>query len=90
MDYNNKSYIILATSELDKINFYEVLETSADTVKRSIDGSKTFVKYFDTMPPSVASLTTKEGPYTNEQMLTILQTSEWLKLPEWYTPGKSI
>jgi hypothetical protein len=42
------------------------------------------------MPSSVLSLTTKEGPYTHEQILTILPTSEWLKLPEWYTPGKSI
>jgi hypothetical protein len=87
---DSKQYIIFATSELDKINFYEVLETSTDTIRRSVNGSKTFVKYFGTMPPSVASLTTKEGPYTNAEILTILDTLEWSQLPEWYTPGKSI
>lgn len=84
---DSKQYIIFATSELYKVNFNEVLET---LVRTSVDGSKTFVKYFGTMPPSVASLTTKEGPYTNAEILTILETSEWSQLPEWYTPGKSI
>ena len=81
MDY--KQYIIFNTSELDKINFYEVLETSADTVRRSIDGLKTFVKYTGNMPASVSSLDSKEGPYTHEQMLTTLETSEWFVKPDW-------
>ena len=90
MDYNNKTYVIFNVSEIDKIDFSQVDETSAETVKKSVDGTKTFVKYYDNMPSSIASLTTKEGPYSHSDILTILQTSEWLKLPEWYTPGKSI
>ena len=35
------------------------------------------------MPSSVASLTTKEGPYTHEQMVPILETSEWFVIPDW-------
>jgi Cdc6-like AAA superfamily ATPase len=77
MDYNNKSYIVLATSELDQINFDEVYETSTNTVKLSVNGLKTFVKYSNDMPTSISSLTTKEGPYTHEQILTILETPEW-------------
>ena len=80
---DSRQYIIFATSELDKINFDEVIETSADTVRRSIDGLKTFVKYTGDMPTSVASLTTKEGPYTQEQMLTTLETPEWNVKPDW-------
>jgi hypothetical protein len=80
---DSKQYIIFATSELDKINFDEVMETSADTVRRSIDGLKTFVKYTGDMPASVTSLTTKEGPYTQEQMLTTLETPEWNVKPDW-------
>jgi hypothetical protein len=80
---DSKQYIIFATSELDKINFDEVYETSANTVRRSIDGLKTFVKYTGDMPASVASLTTKEGPHTHEQITSILETSEWFVKPDW-------
>ena len=68
---------IFATSELNQIDFSQVYETSADTVRLSVNGLKTFVKYSDDMPSSVASLTTKEGPYTHEEFITVLQTAEW-------------
>jgi len=37
--------MIFNTSELDKIDFTQVLETSADTVRKSVDNTKTFVKW---------------------------------------------
>ena len=74
----NLTYTIIPTSELNQIDFSQVYETSADTVRLSANGLKTFVKYSDGMPSSVASLTTKEGPYTSEEILTILSTPEWL------------
>ena len=77
--YENRSYVIFSTSELDKINFNEVLETSAETVRKSVDGTHTFVKWDDGQEPplSVQSLTTK-GPYlTHEEILAILATPEW-------------
>ena len=73
----NRVYVIFATSEVDTIDFNEVLETSAETLRVSIDGTKTFVKFNGTMPTSVSSLTTKEGPYTHEEILAILTTEEW-------------
>jgi hypothetical protein len=76
----NRKYIIFNVSELDKINFYEVQETSADTIRKSVDETLTFVKYDgDEMPPSVSSLTTKQGPYTQTEILEIINTSEWIK-----------
>lgn len=78
MDYNQRQFMVFNVSELPQINFNEVLETSQDTVRKSIDGTKTFVKWDgDTIPPSVASLTTQEGPYTYEEILGILVTPEW-------------
>jgi hypothetical protein len=78
MAYENREFMIFNVSELDTINFNEVLETSADTVRKSVDGTKTFVKWDGaTIPPSVDSLTTKEGPYTYTEILSILSTSEW-------------
>jgi hypothetical protein len=80
---DTKQYVIFAVSELNKINFDEVMQTSADTVRRSIDGLKTFVKYTGNMPASITSLTTKEEPYTHEQISSILETSEWRKIPDY-------
>lgn len=76
--YDNREFMIFAVSELDQIDFTQVLETSIDTVRKSVDGLKTFVKWDGlTIPSSVDSLTTKEGPYTYNEILTILATPEW-------------
>ena len=74
---NERKYVIFDCSELPSVNFSEVMETSADTVRKSVDESKTFVKYEGTQPASVAALTTKSQEYTHEEILAILSTSEW-------------
>jgi len=77
-DYPNREFMIFNVSELPDIDFTQVLETSADTVRKSVDEQKTFVKWDGaTIPSSVAALTTKEGPYTYDEILTILATPEW-------------
>ena len=82
--YEQRNFMIFSTSETGSIDFNEVLETSAETLRVSVDGSKSFVKWDGDIPTSVSSLTTKEGPYTHQQILTILTGSEWaddLELP---------
>ena len=75
----NRKYVIFNVSELDKIDFNEVQETSVDTIRKSVDETLTFVKYDgDEMPPSVLSLTTKQGPYTQTEILEIINTPEWV------------
>jgi hypothetical protein len=76
-DYPNREFMIFNVSELPQIDFSQVLETSADTVRKSVDEQKTFVKWDGTMPDCVANLTTKEGPYTYDEILAILSTPEW-------------
>lgn len=75
--FDNRHYVIFDTTELAQIAFDQVLETSAETVRRSVDGTKTFVKYEGDMPESVVALTTKSAPYTHEKILAILNTPEW-------------
>ena len=71
-------YIIFNVDELYKVDFDLVLETSSETVRKSIDETKTFVKWTSQDPPFfVANFTYKEGPYTHEQILEILNTDEW-------------
>ena len=76
--YEHRNFMIFNVSELDSVDFTQVLETSKDTVRKSIDETKTFVKWEgDNTPTSVDYLTTKEGPYTYNEILTILSTPEW-------------
>jgi hypothetical protein len=82
--YENRQFAIFSTTELNQIDFTEVLETSADTVRKSTDGTLTFVKWEDggVVPPSVQALTTIQGFYTYEEMLEILSGEEWVSLME--------
>ena len=76
--YEQRNFVIFDVAELSTIDFGQVLETSADTVRKSVDGTKTFVKWDgETAPPCIESLTTKSQYYTYEEMLTILDTEEW-------------
>lgn len=75
--YEDRQYMIFNVSELDSVDFDTVLETSAETVRRSVSGEKTFVKWEGETPVCVANLATKEGPYTHSEILEILSGSEW-------------
>ena len=76
-NYENRKFMIFAVSELSQIDFSQVLETSIATVSKSIDETKTYVKWDGAIPSCVSSLTTSEGPYTYEEMLIILSRPEW-------------
>lgn len=41
----NRRWLIIPSNIVEDIDFNEVYETSADTLRYSLDGSKTFVKY---------------------------------------------
>ena len=75
--YLDREFMIFNVSELNQIDFNTVMETSIDTVRKSVNEQKTFVKWDGTMPSCVSNLTTKEGPYTYSEILGILATTEW-------------
>jgi hypothetical protein len=76
-EYDGRKFMIFNVSELDQVNFSEVLETGPETVRKSVDRTKTLVKWEGSMPDCVYNLTTKEGPYTYDEILAILATPEW-------------
>jgi hypothetical protein len=75
--FENRSYMILSTSETESVDFSQVLETSSQTLRLSVDESLTFVKWEGNIPSSVSLLSTKEGPYTYSEILSILSTDVW-------------
>jgi len=62
-------YDILPIEEIDTINFSEVDEDSADTVRKSIDESLFIVHRLG-----------NTGQYSHAEILAILQTEEWNEL----------
>jgi len=73
----NRRWVIFDTSETGSIDYSQVMQTSSETLRLNISGSKTFVKYEGTQPSSVASFTTKSDEYTHSEILNVLTGSEW-------------
>jgi hypothetical protein len=76
-DYPNRRFVIFDVTELPLIDFSQVYETSIDTVRKSVDQTKTFVKFDLPTPSSVLSLTTKSQEYTYDEILVILSGPKW-------------
>lgn len=77
-EYLDRYYMIFDVSEVNNVDFTQVIETSIDTIRISLDGIKTFVKWDGLeIPSSISALTTKDGPYNYDEMNQILSTIEW-------------
>ena len=70
----SRKYVIIDSDEVSSVDFSQVEETSADTLRYSIDGTLTFVKYDSDTTPSFLEGKTQ---YTHSEILTILATDEW-------------
>ena len=70
-------YVIITSGEVSSVNFSEVKETSASTLRYNNDNTKTFVKFEGNTP----SFLNGKSQYTNTQILAILNDEEG----EWYT-----
>ena len=68
-----RTYVIIDASEVSSVDFDQVAETSADTLRYSVDGTKTFVKYEGDQP----SFLSGKQEYTQSEILAILATDEW-------------
>ena len=79
MSYTDRNFMIFNVSEINKINFDEVLESSAQWLRKSVNNQKTLIKWDgETTPSSVQTLTTSEGPYTYDEITVILNSSDWI------------
>ena len=71
------TYITLEMSEIALVDFSQILETSEETLRLSIDGLETVIKWQGAEPSFVSTLSSYEGPYTHEEILVIMATPEW-------------
>lgn len=75
--YMDIKYITFNLSEIDKINFDELLTTSNETIRLS-NNNLGVLKYLGEMPQSVQSLETKSQEYTNSEMVDLISSQYWI------------
>lgn len=80
MDYPNRTYAFLETSDIDNIDFSQVMNTSADMVRKSVDGSQFILKWSTTQWPSFITPSGSispvwQGPYA--ECMSTLTSSFW-------------
>lgn len=77
MRFANRKWVIIDKDEVDSIDFSKVLQNSKDTLRYSVDGSKTFVKYEGSQP----SFLSGKREYNHSEILAILRADDgvWTK-----------
>jgi hypothetical protein len=68
-----RTYVIIDASEVSSVDFDQVLQTSSDTLRYSVDGSKALLKYEGTQPSFLSGKT----EHNLEEILAILAGPEW-------------
>ncbi len=69
----SKTYCIINSTDVSSVDFDQVFETSAETLRFSVDDSQTFVKYEGSKPRFLYGKDT----YTHSQILEILAGEDW-------------
>ena len=69
----DRKYVILDDSEVVNVDFNEVLETSENTLRWSVDGSQTFVKFIGSTP----SFLVGKDQLNHEQIMETLSGEAW-------------
>ena len=72
----SRKYVILNTSEVDSVDFTQVLQTSKESLRYTTDGSKFLLKYDGTQPSFLSGKT----EYTHSEILAILDNVDG----DWY------
>tara|TARA_R110001592_G_scaffold9164_5_gene48984 strand:- start:400 stop:660 length:261 start_codon:yes stop_codon:yes gene_type:complete len=80
MNYSDRTYSTILTSKLGSVDFSQVMETSADTVRKSIDGTEFVLKWKTVdwpsfVTPSGSMTTTWSGSHAD--CLTLMATDAW-------------
>ena len=79
MSYSHRTYAIALTSTLNNVDFSQVHETSAATVRKSVDESQFVLKWNTTNIPTFITdnSVTVTWSGTHADCLTLLATEAW-------------
>lgn len=77
MDLANRKYVIIQQIDISKIDYTEVLQTSPDMVRLSLDGTLGIIKYDGDMPWSVSILENKSREFNHQEIIELLDHPDW-------------
>ena len=75
-NFDHRHWVIISASDVSNIDFSQVMEDSAQTMRYSVDGTLTFVKYEGDMPSSVTACSSKSQEYSHSEILAILNAED--------------
>ena len=73
MDYSNRSWVIVNVSDITDEMIASAIQTSMDTLRKTLDGSKAILKFEGNTPSCFDGLTT----YNHSEILAELAKSAW-------------
>jgi hypothetical protein len=82
MAHNNLTYAIVPIAELNNIDYEQVMQDSADTVRKSVAEDLFVLKWDGAMPSSVSAITPAVTTYDHESILTEMGKAEWTEPDE--------
>lgn len=77
MAFNDKTYAVLNIADIDSVNFSEVITTSKETVRKSIDKSQFLIKYTETPSFINNGTITPISVMNHEDILTLMDSADW-------------
>ena len=74
--FPNRRWLVIPATEVENVDFNQVLESSADTLRYSVDGTETFVKYEVTVVEETYTQTFTD-PETQEEITTTVEAGTY-------------
>ena len=77
--HNVKTYAVINLSDIGLIDFAQVGETSASTVRKSLDNTQFIIKWQEGYVPTFITDSTviPVGTYDHNAILELMQTDKW-------------
>ena len=71
--YENRKYVIIEASEVSSVDFSQVMQTSADTLRYNLAGTQALLKFEGDTPSFLEGKT----QHTHSEILDILGGEDW-------------
>ena len=77
--HNTKTYVVVNITDLNLVDFVQVSESSASTIRKSIDETQFTLKWVDAHTPTfiIDGTITPVGTYDHHAMLELMATPAW-------------
>ena len=76
---NHNTYAVINLTDIDKIDFQQIGESSIFTIRKSLDDTQFVIKWADGYTPTFITdgSVIPVGTYTHAEILELMQTPAW-------------